>query len=172
MTGIMSLYIAKDCTVHKIPIPNGKVYKPVPTLANEEVLFTLLYYETINRKPSNFILANFDRFQLNGEGGYELTIDEIKKRYYNFDNYGFVNAELLSEDNCIQIPQATILPTNKEKHALYNYIKEKYPSLWRNFPEALECYVKNCISNDLELKELVKKASILRNNAFKKSAKQ
>lgn len=172
MPGIMYLYIARDYSLHKIPILNGKVYKPVPTLANEEVLFTLLYYETIARKPSKLILANFDRFQLNSNGSYELTIDEIKKRYYNFDNYGFINAELLSEEDCIQIPQATILPTNKEKYALYNYIKEKYPSLWCNFPETLECYIKNCINRDLKLKELVKKASILRNNALKKSAKQ
>jgi hypothetical protein len=171
MTGIMCLYITGDCEVHKIPIPNGKVYKPIPTLADEEVLFTMLYYETINKKPSKLILANFDRFQLDSNGSYELTIDEIKKRYYNFDNYGFINAELLSKENCLQIPQATILPTANEKNSLYNYIKEKYPSLWSNFTETLECYIQNCIHKDLELKELVKKASILRNNALKKSAK-
>ncbi len=172
MSGIMCLYIARDYSIHKIPIPNGKVYKPVPTLANEEILFTLLYYETIARKPSKLILANFDRFQLNSDGGYELTIDEIKKRYYNFDNYSFINAEFLSKEECIRIPQATILPTNAEKYALYSYIKKKYPSLWCNFPETIECYIKNCINRDLKLKGLVKKASILRNNAFKKSAKQ
>lgn len=172
MTGIMCLYITSKCDICKIPIPNGKVYKPIPSLANEEVLFTMLYYETLDRKPSNLIIANFDRFQLDANGGYELTLDEIKKRYYNFDNYGFVDSELLSENNCIQIPQATVLPTENEKEALYNYIKEKYPSLWRNFCERIESYIQNCIHNDLELKKLVKKASLLRNNALKKSVKQ
>jgi hypothetical protein len=171
MTGFMNLYITKNCEVHKIPIPNGKVYKPVPVLADQEVLFTLLYYETINRKPSNLIMVNFDRFQLNSDGGYQLTIDEIKKRCYNFDNYAFIYDKLLSEKNCLQIPQATILPTNNEKVALYDYIKEKYPSLWNNFPQALQCYIQNCLDRDLELRRLVKKTNILRHTTLKKSSK-
>lgn len=171
MTGIMCLYITRNCNVCKIPVPN-KVYKPIPVLANEEVLFTLLYYETFNRKPLKLIMANFDRFQLNNNGGYELTIDEIKKRYYNFDNYGFFDAEQLSKKDCIQIPQATIIPTDNEKKALYDYIQKKYPPLWNNFPESLERYIQNCIYNDLELRKLVKKASLLRHNALKKTARQ
>ena len=96
MTGIKCVYITKDNDIYKIPVPSGNLYKPVPALANQEVLFTLLYYETINRVPTKLISANFDRIQLDNTGGYELTIAEIKKRYYNFDNYGFSDAELLS----------------------------------------------------------------------------
>jgi hypothetical protein len=169
MTGIMCLYITNNSNVYKIPVPN-KVYKPVPALANKEVLFTLLFYETQNNKPSKLITANFDRFQLDDSGSYELTIDEIKKRYYNFDNYGFFDAESLSEKDCIQIPQATTLPTDIEKNVLYNYIKEKYPLLWNNFAEILELHIQNCIYKDLELRKLVKKASSLRNKALRKSA--
>ena len=169
MTGIKCLYITKDNKICKIPVPNGNLYKPVPWLANEEVLFTLLYYETVNRIPSKLISANFDRIQLNNVGGYELTIDEIKKRYYNFDNSGFNDVELLSQKDCLPIPQATIIPTTTEKEALYYYIKEKSPHLWVNFTDILECYIRSCIYNDLELRQLVKKSSILRNNVLKKS---
>jgi len=169
MTGIKCLYITKDNHVYKIPVPNGNFYKPVSHLSNQEVLFTLLYYETINRVPSKLIYVNFDRIQLNDAGGYELTIDEIKKRYYNFDHYGFSNAELLSQKECIPIPQATIIPATSEKEALYCYIKNKFPILWCDFSKILENYIEHCIYNDLELKQLVKKASMLRSNAIKKS---
>jgi len=170
MTGIKCLYITKDNNIYKIPAPNGNLYKPVPSLADEEVLFTILYYETINRIPSKLISANFDRIQLDNNGGYKLTIDEIKKRYYNFDNYGFSDAEWLSQKDCLPLPQATIIPTPTEKEALHYYIKDKFPSLWVNFTEILECYIQSCIYNDLELRQLVKKASILRHNVLKKSA--
>jgi hypothetical protein len=169
MTGITCVYITKDNDIYKIPIPNGNLYKPVPALAHKEVLFTLLYYETVNRIPSKLISANFDRIQLDNNGGYEFTIDEIKKRNYNFDNYAFSDAESLSQRDCLPIPQTTIIPTTAEKEALYYYIKEKFPHLWLNFAEILECYIQSCIYNDLELKQLVKKASLLRHNALKKS---
>ena len=168
MTGIKCLYITKDNHIYKIPIPNGNFYKPVSNLSNQEVLFTLLYYETIDRTPSKLISANFDRIQLNDAGGYELTLAEIKKRYYNFDNYGFSDAESLSQKECIPIPQATIIPSTCEKEALYCYIRNKFPMLWCNFSKTLESYIDSCIHNDLELKQLVKKASMLRNNALKK----
>ncbi|OOM70755.1 hypothetical protein CLPUN_51690 [Clostridium puniceum] len=168
MTGIKCLYITKDNHVYKIPVPNDNFYKPISHLSNQEVLFTLLYYETINRTPAKLIYANFDRIQLNDDGGYELTIDEIKKRYYNFDHYGFISAELLSQKEFIPIPQATTIPTASEKEALYCYIKNKLPILWCDFSKTLENYIDSCIHNDLELKQLVKKASMLRNNALKK----
>lgn len=169
MTGIKCLYITNDKKIYKIPIPTGNLYKPVSTLANQEVLFTLLYYETFNRVPSKLISANFDRIQLNNTGGYELTVEEMKKRYYNFEHYGFNDAELLSKKEYIPIPQATVIPTASEKKVLYNYIKNNFPLLWCNFSQILENYITQCICNDLELRLLVKKASILRKNALKKS---
>ena len=169
MTGIKCVYITKDNAVYKIPVPNSNLHKPVPILADQEVLFALLYYETINRIPSKLISANFDRIQLDNSGGYKLTIDEIKKRYYNFDHYGFSDTELLSKKDCLPIPQATIIPTTTEKEILYYYIQQKFPHLWVNFREILECYIQSCIYNDLELRNLVRKASILRCNAHRKS---
>ena len=72
--------------------------------------------------------------------------------------------------NGFPIPQATIIHTSTEKEALHYYIKEKFPHLWINFAEILECYIQSCIYNDIELRTLVKKASILRHNAIKESA--
>ena len=37
MTGIKCLYITKDNTIYKIPVPNGNLYKPVPTLAKNKI---------------------------------------------------------------------------------------------------------------------------------------
>ena len=169
MTGLKCVYITKYNDIYKIPVPNGNLYKPVPALADQEVLLALLYYETLNKIPSKLISANFDRIQLDSTGGYKLTIDELKKRYYNFEHYGLSNSELLSQKDCLHIPQATIIPTITEKEVLYYYIKQKFPHLWVNFAEILECYIQSCIYNDLELRNLVKKASILRQNALKKS---
>lgn len=169
MTGIKCLYITKDNQVYKIPIPKGTFYKPVSYLANQEVLFVLLYYETFNKVPMELISANFDRIQLNDTGGYELTMDEMKKRCYNFEHYGFNDAESLSQKEYIPIPQATVIPTLSEKEALYHYIKNNFPLLWSNFSETLENYINRCICNDLELKQLVKKASLLRKNALRNS---
>ncbi|WP_160686734.1 hypothetical protein [Clostridium sp. C2-6-12] len=169
MAGIKCLYITKDNQVYKIPVPKSKFYKPVSYLASQEVLFVLLYYETFNKLPIKLISANFDRIQLNDKGGYELTMSEMKKRYYNFEHYGFKDAETLSQKEYIPIPQATIIPTISEKEALYHYIKINFPLLWSNFSEILEDYISRCIYNDLELKQLVKKASLLRKNALKNS---
>jgi len=170
MTGLKCVYITKYNDIYKIPVPNGNLYKSVPALADQEVLLALLYYETINRIPSKLISSNFDRIQLDNTGGYKLTIEEIKKHYYNFDHYSFSDSELLSQKNCLYIPQSTIIPTITEKEVLYYYIKQKFPHLWVNFAEILECYIQSCIYNDLELRNLVTKASILRRNALKKSA--
>jgi hypothetical protein len=169
MTGIKCLYITKDNQLYKIPTPKGHINKPVSYLANQEVLFVLLYYETFNKIPSKLISANFDRIQLNNIGGYELTMDEMKKRYYNFEHYSFNDAKSLSKKEYIPIPQATVIPTLSEKEILYQYIESKFPLLWCSFSELLENYISRCIYNDLELKHLVKKASILRKKALRKS---
>lgn len=81
-------------------------------------MFSLLYYETVNRKPGNLILANFDRLQLDYNCGYEFTLDEIKRQSYNFDNYGCIDSNELYKKDYIPIPQATVLPTKKEKFSL------------------------------------------------------
>lgn len=164
MTGIMCLYITNNSEIYKIPIPNGNIYKAIPSLSNQYVLFSLLYYETVNRKPVNLILANFDRLKLDCNGGYEFTIDEIKRQSYNFDNYGYTDSKELSQKDCIPIPQATVLPTKNEKEVLYNYIREKFPSLWDGFSERLESYIQNCINNDLARREMVRKAFVLKYN--------
>lgn len=56
---IKCLYITKNDDIYKIPAPNDNLYKSVRALAHEEVLFTLLYYETVNALPLIYIVPKY-----------------------------------------------------------------------------------------------------------------
>lgn len=154
----MYFYISNKGQVYKIAKPIYSVYKAVPALANQDVLITMLYYKTLNRKPHELSIVSFHRAKLNNNGGYEFTQEEIDKELINFKNYAFSTAESLSiGNNPIPIPVApNNVPTSIEKDALYSYLKEKYPELWINCPYLVEQLIKDIEEHFNNQKKLVK----------------
>ncbi len=166
MSGIKFLYIDGQGEIYTIPVPKKFVNKPIPKLANKSVLEVFLFYETRDRKPWRLHEIGFDRILLDELGQYTLTEEEIHNRSYNFINFGFSTPEELGKrEEPLSIPKAVALPTVKEKTALIDYIKQKYPMLWKNSPEVLEKSIKARITAHSELIDMVKKASIIKKKA-------
>ncbi len=163
MSGFRFLYISREGEVYPIPVPKDATYKKVPELANELVLKVNLLYETRNRKPWQLIYVGFDRVQLNALGQYILTDEEIDNSVFNFMNFSLVTAEELSKrEDPLPVPQSIDVPTAKEKEALINYIKRKYPALWQNSPSVIEETIRSRIEKHAKLVKLVKEASVIR----------
>lgn len=160
LSGSMYFYISNKGQIYKIPKPIYSTYKAVPELANQDVLITMLYYKTLNRKPHELSIISFHRAKLNDTGAYEFTQEEINNELVNFTNYAFSTADSLSlRDNPIPLPVApNNIPTPIEKNALYSYLKEKYPKLWVNCPYLVEQLIKDMQNNFNELKSIVKEA--------------
>ncbi|MBS4022978.1 MAG: hypothetical protein KGZ79_11275 [Dethiobacter sp.] len=163
MPGIKFLYITSEGKVYTIPTPNDSTYKAIPELGNSSVLMVNLYYETKNRKPWRLIRVGFDRIQLEEHGQYVLTTQERHDKFYNFNMFGFMTVEELSKgDEPLPIPKAPDIPTAKEKIALINFIRSKYPALWENSPLAVEKAIEFNINAHSKLINMVKEANLKR----------
>jgi hypothetical protein len=163
LSGIKFLFISGEGEVYPTPALKGSVYKAVPGLANESVLVVELFYETENRKPWRIIYVGFDRIQLDGHGQYILTMEERGSKFYNISHFGLASAEELSKrEGPIAIPKALVVPDAKEKEALINFMKRKYPILWENSPEAVELSIQSRLNTHSNLVNLVKKSTAIR----------
>ena len=165
MSGVIYLYVSGKSGVHKIPKPKYSpytyttIYKAVPSLANEEALLAMLYYETLNRKPHELEIISFYRAKLDKEGCYISYQGEISSSLQNFMNYASLTSDDLALRDTIPIPIAPDnIPTENEKNMLYSYIKENYPSLWVKCPYLVEQNIKSIEKNYIGLKNLVKEA--------------
>lgn len=162
MSGVKFLYLSGE-EVYPIPIPKKFVFKAIPELAKKSVLEINLIYETCNRKPWRLIDIGFDRILLDEIGQYTLTDQEAHNGLYNFLNFGYTTPEELSKrEDPSPIPKAIVVPDAKEKEVLIKYIKKKYPLLWENSPEVLERSIKSRTIIHSELKDMVKKASVIK----------
>jgi hypothetical protein len=133
--GTRFLLISKESKAYKIPKPNNSIYKPVPELNNQEVLEVNLIYGTENRKPSELIRILFDRIILDHNGGYEVT--------WEGDSFSkFIHLLSENQNNRINLPMKPVLPTEKEKTCILNYIKTHLQSLYENAPYILEAEIK------------------------------
>ncbi|MDU6361720.1 MAG: hypothetical protein E6590_17450 [Clostridiales bacterium] len=164
MPGNLYLYIGEKDKVYKVSYKKDGKYNSITEIANEKVLLIAINYSTANRKPLNAQHISFDEIQLNDTGGFEYTSEEIERRLYNFNNYGFMNAEMLSKQDIISLPKSIIIPQNRQKQLLYKYIEQKYPQLMKSLPFLVEQHIRECKQVDLEHKLLVKQAMKLKNN--------
>jgi len=168
MSGIKCLYILNGLKVYNIPQPKDWVFKPISELAKKNVLMVNLYYKTINRKPSELCGMNFDRVNLNEDGGYILTKEIANLKVRNFIEFGFYTAEELSKrEDPWSIPDAPIIPSKEEIDAIKKYLKEHYPVLYKDSAQI--------ILREIQEKErihhrninLIKKAIKIRNSVKK-----
>ncbi|WP_141722844.1 hypothetical protein [Cellulosilyticum sp. I15G10I2] len=157
------MFLTKNNHIYKIPSPKNYRYKAIAELSNQEILYVLIYYSTINRKPSEVLEVSFDRIQLALEGQYEYTNNEMDMHLYNFNNYAYMDAKRLAEKEIIPLPKALITPKDIEKQALYQYIKEKYPVLMKSLPLMIEKHIKKCSCIDQEHRKLVRDALAIKN---------
>lgn len=161
MAGMKYLYINEECKVYPIPKPKDKVYRAIPELANENVLLVSFDYETKDRKPWTLTYFGFMRVQLDKNGQYIHSAKD-DPALYNFLNYGFSSVEEISKKDIFNIPRAVAIPNSMEKKVLINYIKEKFPDLWRNSPDVLKSIIQSRRTNHNKLVDLVKKASAIK----------
>lgn len=160
----MWLFISKDLRVTKIPKPIDQVYKPMPSLARLEVLEVTMYYETKSRKPSKLQIVNFDRFTLDENGGFVITDFERRRSLHNFFEFGITTPEEKANDDLpIALPIPPVIPTIKEKEALYSYLKQKYSVIANQAPMIVENMIN--FSNETHKKhiEFTKKTMKIRN---------
>ncbi|MCD9023455.1 hypothetical protein [Cohnella silvisoli] len=164
MGGTMWLFISKDLKVTKIPKPINQVYKPIPSLARQEVLEVIMYYETKSRKPSELMIVNFNRFRLDENGGYVITDFERRRAFHNFFEFGMTTPEeKAEEDQPLALPIPPVIPTIKEKETLYSYLKQKYSVLANQTPMVVENMINFSKETHRKHIELVKKAMKIRN---------
>ena len=132
MPGCKYLYIYEN-NIYKIPKSRNYTYKPMPKLGNKEVLLIYIYYSTLNKKPYEAGVINFDRIKLDSNGAYIYDEESKRKESYNFMNYFFMTPEMLAKEKYLKIPRFPAVPTSKEKKLLLSYIKTKYPSFYKSF---------------------------------------
>jgi hypothetical protein len=130
--------------VFRISQPKNQVYKPIQELAGQEVLEVILYYDTIDRKPYKLLTVEFDRLRLDSEGRHVVSEEARRRGLYNFLEFGLVTPEeLANRDRPLSIPVAPIIPTVREKEALYNYLRDKLPVLAKDAPLVVEIRLKS-----------------------------
>jgi len=157
------LYITSENKVVKVTQPKNHIFKPIGKLAGQDVLRILLYYKTVNRKPSKLLLVEFNRVKLDSEGGYQLSDSEMDNAMFNFNHFGFTTPqELANRDTPLPIPIEPVIPTSEEKSAIYNYIKEKLPPLSTDAPYIVESTIASLKQSHQRNIELIKQASKLK----------
>jgi hypothetical protein len=162
MSGIRYLFISNN-NVFKIPTPKDRIYKPIPQLANQDVLEIILYYETINRKPNKLLFISFDRMQLDNHGQYILTQEEINKGSRNFLLFAFQTPEILSKsDKPLPIPSTITIPTKSEKVCLKQYLKEYMPHIYTIGLHIIEKEIQTRNENNIKNIQFVKDAAKIR----------
>lgn len=163
MSGIRYLFISSDNQIYKITVPKGNEYKPMPQLADQDVLEVILYYETVSRKPSKLLFVSFDRLHLDNKGRYILTRGEIDNGIRNYILFAFQTPETISKgDNPLPIPTAVCIPTKSEKECIKNYLKELMPQLHFSGLQMIEREIKSRIDINEKNKKLVLDAAKIR----------
>lgn len=163
MSGSRFLFVSKDNKVLRTSQPKNQVYKPILELAGQEVLEVILYYETRDRKPNKLLTVWFDRLNLDSSGKYVVTDDARKRAFFNYLVYGFVTAEELAKsDRPLAIPMAPIIPSVKEKEALYAYLKDKSPPLFKDAPFVVEKCIQALKDDHQSNIDLIRRASKLK----------
>lgn len=167
MSGIKWMYISKEGEVFKVPHPKDGMFKAIPQLASQTVLEVCLYYETKDRKPWKMLRVDFDRITLNNNGQY-LSQSETHGSLRNFLEYGLITPEQLSEkQDPWVIPKAPVIPNKIEKEVLIHFLKDKYPLLWQNSPEAIEIAILNRKNVHNKYLSLIRTALALKKNRGK-----
>ncbi|MDN7246373.1 hypothetical protein QWY16_04200 [Planococcus shenhongbingii] len=164
MTGIRRLFLANDQRVFKVAHSQDEGNEGIEELANQRVLEVILYYETRNKKPYDLLVVEFDRLVLSSEGKEAGTCKEERIKRHHFFGIGFKTAEdLAAKKSPLSLPSAPIVPTLKEKEALYKYIEENLPSLSLEAPLVLEMNLKRLQLIYQNQVKLIKEAMKIRN---------
>lgn len=166
MSGVKWLYISEDTKVYALPNPKQDDFKPVPELANKNVLMISIGYETLNKKPYKFTSIQFDRVSLDCAGKFILTDEIIHAKMRNFLEFGSETPKSLSErETPLSIPDAPILPSEKELVTLKEYLKNNYSALFANSYNIIANEIKR--KNEIHQKYLMilKEAAKIRNRS-------
>jgi len=163
MSGIRYLFISKDNHVYKITTPKYNFYKAVPELSGQDILEVILYYDTIERKPSRLLSVSFDRLLLDENGLYILTQEEIEKGMRNYLLFAFQSPETIAKNDIpLTIPTTVCIPTKPEKDRLKNYLKKYLPQLYCEGSQVIEAEIANRIGLNNKNKSFILEAAKIR----------
>lgn len=159
MPGIRNLYIVNDSVI-KVPQPKGSTFKAIPSLKNRSVLWVEIIYETKNRVPDSIWRIIFNRIDLDDNGQYELTFDELTKKMRNITLFSFQTPETLGEGNePLPIPSSIAIPTKTERKALIRYIIDRMPTLKKEAAFSVQAAVVHAEAIHNEYRNLIIKAA-------------
>ncbi|MEH7382263.1 hypothetical protein V7138_17520 [Bacillus sp. JJ1533] len=119
-------------------IPKDKIREKFikKEFAGQSVLRLELTYGTKNRKPNNILRILFDSTRFDGNGVCDFRrIREDHKRTYDY---------IFNEQSPLPIPKALVLPTVSEIIIIKQYLNNKYPTLLKNDPYAIETAILDC----------------------------
>lgn len=141
------LYVEENGNIHRVSRPVNWVYKAIAQLSGKRILHVSINYTNKNRKPYEFVGVDLNRWQLDENGSYDLNCNEYRynlRMEYDRAMYE-AEREMSSESNedrkvnkeIPRIPRPPVELTRTERKALTDYLKEKYPLLWRSNPSCL-----------------------------------
>lgn len=152
---VLHLYNKK---IYKIPKKLYDQKKSLDILSNVEVFEIFLCYEVLNRKPHRLIKIDFSTRKLDDDSNINFQKDS--PGLDNFFNYDFCDSNALALHNEIPLPKAYVKPTQEQSQLIYNYLKNKYLELAKDYPYILHQEIKEQEKITNDLKKLVKEAYI------------
>lgn len=162
MPGMRNLYLANN-SVFKVPQPKESVFKAIPALKNQSVLWVELVYETKDKVPVSILKISFNRIDLDDNGQYKLTFDELTKSMRNINLFSFQTPESLGSGNePLPIPSSLAIPTSAERKALLEYIVDKMPTLKHEAAYSVQKAIANAEAINKEYRDLIIAAAKIR----------
>ena len=162
MPGIAYFYITSENQVIKVPQPKKDGFKPLTTLANEEVIIVEIAYTTSNRKPISTSLVSFRRVTLDVNGSYRTSDEEISEAVNDLDALYFGASKIAESSDPLEIPRARFIPTNEQKNIIIQYIKKEYPGLYQTVAYKIQEYCDAVVYRNEKKRKLIKEAARIR----------
>lgn len=162
MPGISYFYITSDNQVIKVPQPKENGFKPITTLANEEVIIVEIVYTTSNRKPISTSLVSFKRVTLDVNGSYRSSYEEQSEAVNDLDALNFGASKIAESSDHLEIPRARFIPTNEQKNTIIQYIKKEYPSLYQTVAYKIQEYCTAVVYRNEKKRKLIREEARIR----------
>ncbi len=162
MSGIAFFYITQENQVLKVRQPNEDGFKPISNLANEEVIIVEIVYSTNNRKPVDTLFANFKRVTLDEKGVYKISEIDLINVANDLNIFSSNALDIAEAEGPLEIPQARFIPTNEQKNAFIQFIKDNYPALYQSVAFRIQEYCDLVSHRNDKKRMIIKEAAKLR----------
>lgn len=143
--GIKVLCVKND-KVFAIPVNQMEKNRTIvlPELAGQTVLKMLMVYQNKNRIPFQIEHIEFERITFDNDGVYDMNkvikSEEFRARfqYVNRELHEMLAKSNGNELNPLPVPRPTSNLETQEINSIKSYLKNKFPQLLKNSPNAIE----------------------------------